>query len=68
MRRLFIAKDNSFTGRTEYRSRHTGKVYSVGRDLSENCNYGFNAEGPGIVILSDSRAKLLSLIELADRS
>lgn len=65
-RGLFVAKDNPHTGCTDYRSRRTGVTYAVGRDLSEYANFGFTVSSPGMVILTDSREKALSLIELAD--
>lgn len=65
-RGLFIAKDNPFNGRTEYRSRRSGVTYSVGEDLSEYACYGFSVESPELVILTNTRERALSLIELAD--
>lgn len=56
---LFVAKQNRLSGRTEYRSRNTGIIYSVGPDLS--------VEAPNLTIISNSRRGLFSLIELADK-
>lgn len=65
-RGLFVAKDNPISGRTEYRSRRTGTMYSVGEDLSEYNPHGFSVIAPGLEILTDTRRHALALIELAD--
>lgn len=64
---LFVAKENKFSGRTEYRSRKTGVTYSVGPDLSEFAVDEFTAEADGLIIIANSRREVLSLVELADQ-